>query len=167
MRFASSRRPVMPKSIKTVRPSGRTIIAAVQVAVEHAEEHGALHERHEAGVEHGFGVDPGFFHRVDVVPRDAVEPFHHRHRAAVRAWGAGGARRGALVGLHEHHRDVEHVLRLEAEVELLHDRLHEQLASAGGLATAATGIRPMSRGASHDMARCPRVRGARPAGAAP
>ena len=42
-----------------------------------------------------------------------------------------GHDRGALVRLREHVRDVEHVLRFEAEVELLHDRLREQLHERG------------------------------------
>ena len=42
-----------------------------------------------------------------------------------------GHDRRALVGLGEHARDVEHVLRFEAEVELLDDRLREQLDERG------------------------------------
>ena len=59
-RFVSSRRPVMPKSMSTVRPSGvHHEVATVQVAVEDAVEHGALHERHQARVQHGLRVDAG------------------------------------------------------------------------------------------------------------
>ena len=42
-----------------------------------------------------------------------------------------GNDRGPLLGLGEHARDVEHVLGLEAEVELLDDRLREQLDQRG------------------------------------
>ena len=50
----------------------------------------------------------------------------------VTSVGCGrGHDRGALVGLGEHARDVEHVLGLEAEVELLDDRLREQLDERG------------------------------------
>ena len=48
--------------------------------------------------------------------------------------------------------DVEQDLlrRFESEVELFDDRLRGSLTSAGGFASAATGMRPTSRGASQE-----------------
>ena len=74
---------------------------------------------------------PASFIAVDVVPRDAVEPFHHQHAPRDERRVRAGHDRGPLVGLGEHARDVEHVLRFEAEVELLDDRLREQLDERG------------------------------------
>ena len=143
-------------------------VAAVQVAVEDAVEHRALHERHEPRVQHRFGVDAGVLHRGHVVPRDAVEPFHHEHASGDERRVRAGHDRRALVGLGEHARDVEHVLRLEAEVELLDDRLREQLDERGRV--RERGDRDAAdRGAARATTSrgCLRARAARPAGAAP
>ena len=117
-------------------------IAAVQVAVEDAEEHGAFHERDEACVQHRFGVDAGVLHRRDVVPRDAVESLHHEHAPRDQRRMRPGHDGRALVGLGEHAGDVEHVLRLEAEVELLDDRLCEQLDERGRVRERGDGDSP-------------------------
>ena len=124
----------------------------MQVAVEDAVEHGALHERHEARVQHRLGVDAGLLHRLHVVPRDPVEPFHHEHAPGHERGVRPGHDRGALLGLGEHARDVEHVLRFEAEVELLDDRLREQLDQRGRVGERG------HRDATDEMRREPRHR---------
>ena len=83
------------------------------------------------GVQDGLGVDAGVFHRGHVVPRDAVEPLHHQHPPGHQRRVRAGHDGGALIRLGQHLRNVEHVLRLEAEVELLDDRLREQLDQRG------------------------------------
>ncbi len=102
-------------------------VAAVQVAVEDAVDHRPLHEGDHPGADHRGGVDAGATHALDVVEREAGQPLHHqhapRHEAGVRARHDVAA----LTELREHPRDVEHVLRFEPEVELLGDRLREQL----------------------------------------
>ncbi len=59
---------------------------------------------------------------------------------------------GALPGLGEHRGDVEHVLGLESEVELLGDRLGEQLDQRRRVRQRGYGIRPTRSGASQLIA---------------
>ena len=102
-------------------------VAAVQVAVEDPVQQGALQERDHLRSQHGRRVDPGRPHALDVVPGEAVEPLHDEHPARHEPWMGAGDDDGALVGLCEDVADVEHVGGLEAEVELLDDRLGEKL----------------------------------------
>ncbi len=102
-------------------------VASVQVAVEDPVQQGALQEGDHLGPEHGRRVDPGRPHPLDVVPCEAVEPLHHEHPPRHEPWMGAGDDDGALVGFCEDAADVEHVRGLEAEVELLDDRLGEQL----------------------------------------
>ena len=106
-------------------------VAAVQVAVEHAVEDGALEERHHAGAHDGRGVDAGRLHARDVVEAEAVEALHHQDTPGDEGGVGAGDHDGALVALGEDARDVEHVLGFEAEVELLDDGLREQLDQRG------------------------------------
>ena len=133
MRFVSSSRPVMPKSMSTVRPSGCTIrLPPCRSPWKTPYNIAPSMNDDEAGVQHRFGVDAGVVHRGDVVPRDAVEPFHHehapRHERRVRAGhdqsraGRSRASTRAMSSMFS---------RLEPEVELLDDRLREQLDERG------------------------------------
>ena len=70
-----------------------------------------------------------------------------RTRRVTRDGCGRGTTMACWLGVGQDAGDVEHVLGLEAEVELLHDGLAEQLDQGGGLARAATGIRPTRRGA--------------------
>ena len=83
------------------------------------------------GVQHRLGVDAGVLHRRHVVPGEAVEALHHEHPPRHVARVRTGHDRRPLTRLGEHARDVEHVLGLEPEVELLDDRLREQLDERG------------------------------------
>ncbi len=101
-------------------------VPAVQVAVEDAIDHRAFERRDQAGLQQRVGVDAGRVHGLDVVEREAAETFHDQdpfgHERGVRP----GHDDAALFRLRQHVRDVEHVLRLEPEVELLDNRLREQ-----------------------------------------
>ncbi len=95
--------------------------------MEDAGDHGALHEPDHAGANHGVGVDAGVLHAGHVVEVEAVEPLHHEHpRGDERGMGTGDDV-APLSQLHEAAGHVQHVLGLEAEVQLLADRLGEQL----------------------------------------
>ena len=132
MRFVSSSRPVMPKSMSTVRPSGCTIrLPPCRSPWKTPYNIAPSMNPTRPGVQHRFGVDAGVVHRGDVVPRDAAQAFHHedppRDERRVRA----RHEQRALARLREHARDVEHVLGFEPEVELFDDRLREQLDQRG------------------------------------
>ena len=60
-----------------------------------------------------------------------VEPLHHQHAARDERGVRAGDDVAALAEVGQHPGDVEHVLGLEAEVELLGDRLGEQLDEGG------------------------------------
>ena len=129
---------VEPAGDAEVEQRGATVgqheqVAAVQVAVEHAVQQRALEERDQARRAAARSVSmPAALHPVRVVERRSpesrsitstrrvtrrrVRPRDHRVRTPV---------------LREHARDVEHVLGLEPEVELLDDRLREQLDERG------------------------------------
>ena len=64
---------------------------------------------------------------VGVAPGVPVESLHDEHPAGDERGVRAGHDDGALAGLGQDAGDVEHVLGLEPEVELLHDRLGEQL----------------------------------------
>ncbi len=49
--------------------------------MEDAVEHRPFEERDHLGPEHGGRVDPDGSHALDVVPGEAVEPFHDKHAA--------------------------------------------------------------------------------------
>ena len=102
-------------------------VPAVQVAVEDAVDHGALHEPDHPGAHDGLGVDAGVLHAGHVVELEALEPLHHQHPWRDQLGVRAGDHVAALVEVGEGLRHVEHVLRLDAEVELLGDRLGEQL----------------------------------------
>ncbi len=102
-------------------------VPAVQVAVEDALDEGALHEADHPGAHDGVGVDAGVAHGVDVVELEAVEALHHQHPPGDEGRVGAGDDVAALAQVDEAAGHVEHVLGLEAEVELLGDGLGEQL----------------------------------------
>ncbi len=118
----------MPKSSSAVRPSGQhEEVAAVEVAVEEAVDHRPLHEGDHAGADDLLGVDAGVAHSDDIVELEARQPLHHEHPAGHQAGVRAGHDVAPLPELGQHLGDVEHVGRLEPEVQLLDDRLREQL----------------------------------------
>ena len=106
-------------------------VPAVEVAVEDAVDHGALHEPDHPGPHDLLGVDAGALHARDVVELEALEALHHEHPPGHERRVGTGDHVVALteVGVGPGH--VEHVLGLEAEVELLGDRLGEELHQRG------------------------------------
>jgi len=72
-----------------------------------------------------------------------------------------------LRGLVQHHGDVEHVLRLEPEVELFDDRLGEELDQCGKFMILSTSMCFARTGARAAMTENPVRRVARCPGAAP
>ena len=54
-------------------------VPAVEVAVEDAVDHGALHEPDHPGADDGLGVDAGVAHAGHVVELEALEALHHEH----------------------------------------------------------------------------------------
>ena len=102
-------------------------VAAVQVAVEDAVDHRALHEGDHPGADHGLGVDAGVVHAGDVVEVEAGDALHHQHPAGHQLRVRAGDHVAVLAEVAQHGGDVEHVRRLHPEVELLDDRLGEQL----------------------------------------
>ena len=78
-------------------------------------------------MDHLRGVDARGLHALDVVVVEAVEALHHQHAARHQLRVRTRHDDDGLAGIAQHVRDVEHVLRLEPEVELLGDRLGEQL----------------------------------------
>ena len=128
-------------------------VAAVQVAVEDAVEHRAFHERDEPGVQHRLGVDAGVVHRRHVVPRDAVEPLHHEHaprderRVRPRARSSRAARSPRA---RARCRACSRASSRKSSSSTIVSA--NSSTSAGGFASAATGMRPIRRGASHDIA---------------
>ena len=95
--------------------------------MEHAEEHHPFEERDDRGTHHLLGRDPGALHPADVVPGEAVEALHDEHPRRDEPGVRPGHDDRALLGRGDDRGDVEHALGLEAEVELLDDRLGEQL----------------------------------------
>ena len=122
----------------------------MQVAVEHAVDQRALERRDQPGLQQRVGVDAGGVHRLDVVEREAAQPLHHQHAPGDQRRVRAGHDDPALVGPGEHVRDVEHVLGLEPEVELLDDRLREQLDQRRRVGERGDGDAADRRGASHD-----------------
>ena len=95
--------------------------------MEDAEQHRALEHGDEPRSHDRGGVDAGCVHPGHVVEREPIEPFHHEHAPGHERGMRPGDDERALVRCRQHPRDVEHVLCLEAEVELLDDGLGEQL----------------------------------------
>ena len=102
-------------------------VAPVQVSVEHPVEQRPFEEGDQRGVQDGLGVDPRGADRIGVAPRKPFEAFHDQHAPRHQGRMGTGDDDGVLARVGQHAGDVEHVLGLEAEVELLHDRLCEQL----------------------------------------
>ncbi len=102
-------------------------IAAVQVAMEHAVQQRALHERHHSRADDGFGVDTRTLHAGNVVELESLETFHHddatSHQFGV--WSRNHVT--VLLEVGEDARDVQHVRGFESEVQLLDDGFGKQL----------------------------------------
>ncbi len=99
----------------------------MQVAVEHAVDHGALHQRHHRGANHFFGVDARVLHAHHVVEVEALQLLHHQHAPSDQRGVRARHHVAVVAQLVQHRRDVDHVGGLHAEVELFDDRLGEQL----------------------------------------
>ena len=99
--------------------------------MEDAVDHRSLHEGDHPGANHSRRVDAGALHALDVVEREARQPLHDEHAAGDERRVRSRNHVPALAELGEHVCDVEHVLGLEAEVELLGDRLGEELDQRG------------------------------------
>ena len=102
-------------------------VAAVEVAVKHAVDERPLHETDHPGSDHGMGVDPVGFIGLEVVEREPVEAFHHEHASRDEVGVGSGYDELVLAELTEHAGHIEHVVGLDAEVELLADRVGEHL----------------------------------------
>ena len=70
---------------------------------------------------------PASLHAGDVVEAEPRDPLHHQHPASHERRVGSRHDVAVLAQLTQHGGDVEHVGRLHAEVELLDDRLGEQL----------------------------------------
>ena len=127
-------------------------VAAVQVAVEDAEDHRPFEERNDQRLQHRRGVDARGLHGVDVLVGEAGEPLHHQHPLGHQLGVRARHDDDALPRLGEHASDIEHVLGLEAEVELLDDGLGEQLHQRRRVGQRR------DRNASNEMRRDPRHR---------
>ena len=106
-------------------------VAAVQVPVEDPVEQGPLEEADHAGAHHRLGVDAGGLHPLHVAEVEAVEALHHEHPPRHQRGVGPGDDEVALLQRGEGRRHIEHVLGLEPEVELLDDRLGEELDEGG------------------------------------
>ena len=143
-------------------------VAAVQVAVEDAVDQRALHEGDHPGADHGLGVDPGVAHPGDVVEAEPGDPLHHEDPAGHELGMGARDHVAVLAEVAQDGGDVEHVGRFHAEVELLDDRLGEQLDEGGRVgqrgdrdATDEVGCEPRHRRAGRG------ARDGRPTAAAP
>src|SRR5262249_57944193 len=91
-------------------------VAAVQVAVEDATEHGALAKCDQAGAQERARVDPGLVHRLDVVEREAPEPLHHEDSAGHEGGVGPGAGDPAPAGRRDDAPDVSPLLPLPPQL---------------------------------------------------
>ena len=103
----------------------------MQVPVEDAVDHRALEQRDDERPHHRGGVDARGAHALCVAEREALEALHHEHASRHERRVGSRDDHGRVVGLVEDARDVDHVPRLEAEVQLLDDRLGEHLDQCG------------------------------------
>ena len=108
-------------------------VAAVQIAVEHAVDHRPFDECDHRRAHDGLGVDTSALHARNIVEVESVDPLHHQHSAGdqCRVWAGHDV--AGLLQLVEHHGNVDHVGGFHAEVELLDDRLGEQLDQCRGI----------------------------------
>ena len=121
-------------------------VAGVQVAVEDAVQHGALEEADHAGAHDLLGIDTGGPHADDVGEVEAVDPLHDEHAPGDQGGVGAGHDEGALPQLGVDLGHAQHVVGLEAEVELLDDGLGEELdqrrrVGQGGHGNAADQVR--------------------------
>ena len=90
-------------------------------------DHRPLHQGDHLRAHDGLGVDAGLAHAGHVVELEARQALHHQQPPGdqLGMWARHDV--PVLAEVVEHRRDVEHVRRLDAEVELLDDRVGEQL----------------------------------------
>ena len=118
----------MPKSSRPVRPSASTSrLPPCRSPWKMPADHRPLHQGDHRRAHHPLGVDAGLAHPGHVVELEAVEALHHEHAAGDQRRMRAGHDVAGLVEVAQHRGDVEHVGRLDAEVELLDDRVGEQL----------------------------------------
>ena len=128
-------------------------VAAVQVAVEDAVQHRAFHERDEPGVQHRLGVDAGVVHRGDVVPRDAASRSITSTRRVTSVRVRARARAARADRSRASTRAMSSMFSASSRKSSSSTIVSANSStSAGGLASAAIGMRPVSRGASHAIA---------------
>ena len=108
-------------------------VSAVEVSVEDAEKRRPLEEGDHQRPHHSCSVDPGRVHPGDIVEGEAAEPLHHQNPPRHQARVGPRDHYRALIGRDQHSCHVEHVVGLEAEVQLLDDRLREQLHQRRGV----------------------------------
>ena len=134
-RRCSSSRPVMPKSSRAVRVGKAPPVSAGSTNRFPAwrspwkmpdrvapSRKAIIPARTRAAVS-----TPGPAHALDVVEGQAGEALHDQHPRGDQVGVGPGHDVGALLQLGQRLGHVEHVVGLEAEVELLGDRLGEQL----------------------------------------
>ena len=117
-------------------------VPPVQVPVEDAVEQRALQEADHAGPDDRFRIDAGGPHAFHVAEVEAVEPLHDEHAACDQRRVGPGNHEVALVERGERGGDIEHVLGFEPEVELLDDRLGEELDQGGRVGQRGDGDPP-------------------------
>ena len=126
-------------------------VAPVEVAMEDAVHHGALEKPDHAAAYDGLGVDSRGAHALDVGEVEPAQSFHHEHPAGDQCGVGARDDEVALAELGEGRGDVEHVLGLEAEVELFDDGLGEELDQRRGVGQRRDRDPADQRGASHAM----------------
>ncbi len=108
-------------------------VASVKVTVEHPVKERPFQESDHAGPDDGMGVHSRLLHTDDVVEVEASQPLHHQHPFRHVIGVGSGNHEALLIQFHEHLGHVEHVGRLQPEVQLLHDGLGEQLDQRRGV----------------------------------
>ena len=144
----------MPKSMSTVRPSGCTIrLPPCRSPWKTPYNIAPSMNDDEPGVQHRFGVDAGVVHRGDVVPRDAASRSITSTRRVtsvrVRA-GDEQSRADSVSASTLAMSSMFSASRRKSSSSTIVSA--NSSTSAGGLASAAIGMRPVSRGASHAIA---------------
>ncbi len=120
---------MMPKSSSAVRPSGSTNrLPPCRSPWKMPSTIAPSMKAIIAGAHDRLGVDAGVLHADDVVEVEAVEPLHHEHPAGDERSGAGGGRRSWSWPRSWSIAAMSSMFGgFEPEVELLDDRLGEQL----------------------------------------
>ncbi|CAB4591476.1 unannotated protein [freshwater metagenome] len=99
----------------------------MQVTVEDAFDDGALHETNHPGTDDFVCVDSCLEHCVDIVEVETGKTLHHQYASGDECGVRARHDVAALFESNERCRNIEHVLRFEAEVEFLADRFGKEL----------------------------------------